>query len=78
MLSVIRYSQMIGLATVDSATAKHLGEIQDIWVDEKGRIVYLSSDQGYIPLEQVAGINPQAVFTYGYLSIESPNSVAKN
>lgn len=77
MLSVVRYSQIVGLITVDGATAKHLGEIQDIWVDEEGRIVYLSSTQEYIPLEQLAGVNPQAVTTYGYLPIRSPHGLQR-
>lgn len=69
MFSNIRFSQIIGLVAIDSATAAHLGKIQDIWVDNTGRIVYLSSAQGYLPLEQVAGVSTQAISTYGHLSI---------
>lgn len=69
MLSAIRYSQIVGLVAVDSPTATHLGEVQEVWADETGHIVYLSSAADYIPLQQVAGISTQAVSTYGHLAI---------
>ncbi|EDX83374.1 hypothetical protein S7335_554 [Synechococcus sp. PCC 7335] len=71
MLNLIRYSQMVDLVAIDSGTSEYLGPIRDVWVDDTGRIVYLSSDRGYIPLIQVAGVSTQAVSTRGLL-IQSP------
>ncbi|MEL6138959.1 MAG: photosystem reaction center subunit H [Cyanobacteria bacterium J06628_6] len=68
MLSTVRYSQIVGLVAIDSATARHLGEIQEVWVNDAGRIEYLSCAQGFIPLLQVAGVSTQAVSTFGHLS----------
>ena len=77
MLSIIRYSQMIGLVAVDSSTAIHLGEVQDVWADEDECIVYLSCTQGYVPLVQVAGVSTQAVSTYGNLAISPPKTLRR-
>lgn len=73
MLSVSRYSQIIGLVAIDGSTATHLGEVQEIWVDESGRIAYLTSAESYLPLTQLAGVSTQAVSTYGHLAM-SPAS----
>ncbi len=75
MLNVIRYSQIVGLVAVDSATAEYLGEIQDVWVNDAGQIVYLSCSRGYIPLVQVAGVSTQAVSTYGHLTVTPPSGL---
>jgi uncharacterized protein YrrD len=72
MLNVVRYSQLIGLIAVDASTASHLGEVRDVWLDELGRIAYLSSTSGYLPLEQVAAIATDAVSTYGNLLVSEP------
>ncbi len=72
MLNVIRYSQVIGLVAVDSSTTRHLGEVEDIWADDAGRITYFSSSAGYLPLDQVSGIGELAVSTYGQLVILRP------
>ena len=73
MLSTVRYSQIVGLVAIDSATANHLGEVQEVWVNDAGRIRYLSCAQGFIPLLQVAGVSTQAVSTFGHLSADPPD-----
>ena len=77
MFSVIRYSQIVGLVAIDSATATHLGEVQEVWVDDSGRIVYLSSTQGYLPLMQIAGVSTQAMSTYGRLAVSPPSTLRR-
>lgn len=75
MLNVIRYSQITGLVAIDSATAEYLGEIQEVWTDDAGNIVYLSCPRGYIPLLQIAGVSTQAVSTYGHLTLSPPSGL---
>lgn len=75
MLNVIRYSQIVGLVAIDSATAKYLGEIQEVWTDDTGNIVYLSCPRGYIPLLQIAGVSTRAVSTYGHLAVTPPSGL---
>jgi uncharacterized protein YrrD len=75
MLNVIRYSQIIGLVAVDSATATHLGQVKEIWLDNSGHIAYLSSGEHYLPLEQISGIGTQAVSTYGHLAMSVPSDI---
>lgn len=72
MLSVVRYSQILGVVAVDSSTASHLGKIEDVWLDDSGRIAYLSSMVGYLPLEQIATVGMDAVTTYGHLVVREP------
>jgi uncharacterized protein YrrD len=73
MLNVIRYSQIIGLMAVDGTTTTPLGAVEDIWLDGAGRIAYLSSSEGYLPLEQVSGIGIEAISTYGQLEMLEPS-----
>lgn len=61
MLDVVRRSQLLELIAVDSATASHLGTVEDVWLDESGRIAYVSSVEGYLPLEQVSGVGTHAL-----------------
>jgi uncharacterized protein YrrD len=72
MLNVVRYSQVIGLITLDSATASHLGEVEEVWLSEAGRVTHFSGVVGYLPLEQVSGISSHAVSTYGQLILSEP------
>ena len=72
MINVVRYSQIVGLVTVDSSTSLRLGEVEEVWLDSSGRIAYLSGVAGYLPLEQVAGIGTSAVSTYGHLVVNAP------
>jgi uncharacterized protein YrrD len=75
MLNAIRYSQIIGLMAVDGTTTTPLGAVEDIWLDEAGRITYLSSSEGYLPLEQVSGIGTEAISTYGQLVVLDPSDL---
>lgn len=72
MLSVVRYSQVIGLTTLDSATTAHLGEVEEVWLNEDGRVTHFSGVVGYLPLEQVSRISPNAISTYGQLILSEP------
>lgn len=72
MLNIVRRSQLIGLVVVDSSTTSHLGEIEEVWLDDAGRVVYFSGTAGFLPLEQVAGVSTQAIWTYGKLPIPEP------
>ena len=77
MLNVVRRSQIRGLIAMDSSTVSHLGEIEEVWLDESGKVAYLSGSAGYLPLGQVADISHQALSTYGRLVIESPGNLQK-
>lgn len=63
-MSVIRRSQLIGLMTMDGSTATKYDRVEEVWLDEDGRVVYLAGEEGYTPLEQVSVIGPDAVLTY--------------
>lgn len=76
MLNVVRRSQIQGLVAMDSSTVSHLGEIEAVWLDETGKVTYLSSSVGYIPLEQVADITNDVLSTYGRLVIDAPENVS--
>lgn len=74
MMNVIRRSQMIGLMAIDRSTATGYGRIDEVWVDESGRVSYFSSDQGYVPLEEVAVVGPDAVLSYSDLGLDMPHN----
>ncbi|MBF2000046.1 MAG: photosystem reaction center subunit H [Synechococcales cyanobacterium M58_A2018_015] len=77
MLTVVRRSQVQGLMTMDSSTLSHLGEVQEVWLDETGKVAYLSGSAGYLPLEQVARISHQALSTYGRLLVATPDRLRR-
>jgi uncharacterized protein YrrD len=77
MFNVVRYSQIIGLIAVDSSTASRLGEVEEVWLDELGRIAYLSSVEGYLSLEQVSGVGTTAVSTYGRIYDHAPMNLRR-
>jgi uncharacterized protein YrrD len=72
MLNVVRYSQVIGLITLDAATSTHLGEVEEVWLNESGRVTHFSGMLGYLPLEQVSGVSSYAISTYGQLILSEP------
>ncbi len=72
MFNVIRRSQLQGLIAMDGSTISHLGEIEEVWLDETGKVVYISGTAGYIPLEQSANMRSQALSTYGNLVVDAP------
>ena len=47
MMNVIRRSQIIGLTTMDGSTATEYDRIEEVWLDENGRVVYLAGKEGY-------------------------------
>jgi len=72
MINVIRRSQMVGLIAMDGSTATGYGKIDEVWVDESGRVSYFSSDQGYMPINEVAVVGPDAVLSYSYFGRDLP------
>ena len=77
MFNVVRYSQIVGLIAVDSSTTSHLGEVEEVWLDEMGRIAYLSSLEGYMSLEQMSGVGATAVSTYGRIYDRAPMNLRR-
>lgn len=72
MLNIVRRSQLIGLMVVDRSTAAYLGEVEEVWLDDFGQVVYVSGTEGFLPLEQVAGVSTQALWLYGNLPMPKP------
>ncbi|MBE9046015.1 PRC-barrel domain-containing protein [Pleurocapsales cyanobacterium LEGE 10410] len=75
MMNVIRRSQIIGLMTMDGSTATKCDRIEEVWLDEEGRVVYLAGTQGYTPLEQISVVGPDAVLTYSSSLFEPPKDL---
>lgn len=72
MFNVIRRSQIIGLMAMDSSTATRYGTVEEVWIDDRGRVVYFASDAGFTPFEQIATIGPDALLTYSELVLTPP------
>lgn len=70
MFNIIRYSQVVGLSAVGNTTNSHLGNVEEIWLDESGYVTYLSSRQRYWSLNQVASVGR------GTISVDRPLLVA--
>jgi sporulation protein YlmC with PRC-barrel domain len=64
MINVIRRSQIVGLSAMDRSTATGYGKIEEVWIDESGRVSHLTSDEGYMPLEEISAVGPDAVLSY--------------
>lgn len=77
MFNVIRRSQIVGLMAMDSSTATRYGSVEEVWIDDSGRVVYFASDAGYTPFEQVATIGPDALLTYSEVALTSPPSLRR-
>ncbi|WP_411840634.1 photosystem reaction center subunit H [Nodosilinea sp. PGN35] len=75
MLTVVRHSQIHGLTAIDGATVASLGEIEAVWLDDTGRVAYLSGREGFLPLDQVADISQQALSTCGRVLVAAPDHV---
>ena len=75
MMNVIRRSQIIGLTAMDGSTATEYDRVEEVWLDENGRVVYLAGTEGYTPLEQVSVIGPDAVLTYSSSFFEPPSNL---
>lgn len=74
MFNVVRRSQIVGLMAMDSSTATRMGSVEEVWVDNNGRVAYFASQGGYTPLEEVSTIGPDAVLTYSSLAVEAPTT----
>lgn len=77
MLNIVRRSQVQGLLVMDSGTVSYLGDVEEVWLDETGKVAYLSAKPGYIPLEQVADIHTRALSTYGRLVVDPPSHLQR-
>jgi uncharacterized protein YrrD len=75
MLNTIRRSQIVGATVIDSTTAARLGYVEEVWLDESGRVAYLSGEVGYFPLAQVSGVGENTVSVFHQLAIESPDNL---
>lgn len=64
MLNVVRRSQIIGWIAIDSSTANSFGELEEVWLDDSGRIAYFSGGETYLPVEKIAGVGMGAVSVY--------------
>jgi uncharacterized protein YrrD len=71
MINVVRCSQVVGLRAIDSSTATHFNTVEEVWIDNAGRVTYFAGTQGYTPLEQVSVVGLDAVLTYNAM-LEEP------
>ncbi|MDJ0745260.1 MAG: photosystem reaction center subunit H [Xenococcaceae cyanobacterium MO_167.B27] len=77
MINVVRRSQIIGLLTMDGSTGSHLGSTEEVWLDERGRVTYLSGSSRYLPLEQVFVVGPDAILTYSSTLVDAPEPLLR-
>lgn len=75
MMNVIRRSQVIGLITIDGSTASKYDCIEEVWLDEAGRVIYISGSEGYTPIEQISMVGDDAILTYSSSSFEPKNDL---
>jgi uncharacterized protein YrrD len=75
MLNIIRRSQIVGATVIESSTADRLGQVEEVWLDESGRVAYLSGESGYLSLAQVSGVGDRAVSVFHRLTIETPENL---
>ena len=72
MFNVVRRSQIVGLTVINGSSATQYARVESVWLNRDGRVVYLASSEGYIPLEQVSVVGEDAVVTYSNKLVESP------
>lgn len=77
MLNVVRRSQMVNLMAIDRTTATRFNTVEEVWVDDMGRVAYLAGTQGYTPLEQVEVIGPDAVLTHSRAVVDPPANLRR-
>ncbi|WP_421654396.1 PRC-barrel domain-containing protein [Leptothermofonsia sp. ETS-13] len=77
MFNTVRRSQIVGLMAMDSSTATRFGTVEEVWVDDQGRVAYFAGSQGYIPLEQIAVVGSDAVLTYSRMVIDQPTPLRR-
>jgi uncharacterized protein YrrD len=64
MLNIIRRSQLVGSKVIDITTATPLCHLDEVWLDDSGRVAYLSGDGGYLSLVQVAWVGGELVSVF--------------
>jgi uncharacterized protein YrrD len=64
MLSIIRRSQILGLKAIDPARTSSFAKVEEVWLDDRGRVLYLSDGDIYLPLERVSEVEPDIVLVY--------------
>lgn len=64
MLNVVHRSQIIDWIAIDSSTTNSFGELDEVWLDDSGRIAYFSGGETYLPVEGIAGVGMGAVSVY--------------
>lgn len=74
-MNVIRRSQIIGLMAMDGSTASKYDCIEEVWLDESGRVVYIGGSEGYTPIEQISIVGEDAVLTYSSSFFEPKNDL---
>jgi uncharacterized protein YrrD len=77
MLNVVRRSQIIGWIAIDSSTAARFGELEEVWIDESGRIAYFSGGEAYLPVERIAGVGMGAVSIYYPPVLDTPDNLRR-
>ena len=76
MLNVVRRSHIVGLSTMDKTTATQYDRVEQVWLNEDRKVVYLKGTKGYIPLEQISVVG-DAVLTYGNKMVQSPQNLRR-
>jgi hypothetical protein len=77
MLNVVRRSQIIGWKAIDSSSITHFDEVEEVWLDDSGRIAYLSGGETYLPVEGIAGVGMGAVSIYSAPMTDTPENLRR-
>ena len=75
MMNVIRRSQIVALVAIDGSTASKYDCIEEVWLDESGRVIYIGGSEGYTPIEQISMVGEDAVLSYSSSSFEPKNDL---
>ncbi|MDB9309458.1 hypothetical protein PN471_12635 [Aphanizomenon sp. CS-733/32] len=75
MLNVVRHSQIIGSIAIDSSTSARFAELEEVWLDDSGRIAYFSGEEAYLPVQGIAGIGMGAVSIYYHPVPDIPDNL---
>ena len=75
MLNVVRHSQIIGSIAIDSSTSARFAELEEVWLDDSGRIAYFSGEEAYLPVQGIAGIGMGAVSIYDHPVPDIPDNL---
>jgi uncharacterized protein YrrD len=75
MLNIIRRSQIVGSKVIDITTATPLCHLDDVWLDESGRVAYLSGDGGSLSPVQVAWVGDGLVCVFHRQMVKTPENL---